>query len=179
MRILVMADMDSVPAIPDGSGIDLMIGCGDIHEEVLLETAEASGCRRILAVKGNHDSNASFRGPIESLHLKIRSYLGVSFGGLNGCWRYKPRGNFLYEQEEVEELLACFPAVDVFVGHNSPAGVHERGDMVHVGFTGVLAYIKRARPGLMLHGHQHSNSETGVSATRVVGVFGFRMVEYP
>ncbi|MBU4404428.1 MAG: hypothetical protein L6428_07980 [Candidatus Aminicenantes bacterium] len=55
------------------------------------------------------------------MHLRTIELGGFSFGGLNGCWQYKPR--------------------------------------------------------LLLHGHQHQNCETLVSCTRVVGVFGWRVIE--
>ena len=101
----------------------------------------------------------------------------MSFGGLNGCFQYKPRGNFLYYQEEVDAFLESFPAVDVFLSHNSPRGVHDREDEVHTGFNALNAYIERAAPRLLLHGHQHQENETLVGRTRVVGVFGWRVME--
>ncbi len=51
---------------------------------------------------------------------------GVRFGGLNGSWKYKPRGHFLYEQGEAESLLATLPPVDILLSHNSPRGIHDR-----------------------------------------------------
>src|SRR5882672_3318843 len=124
MNLLIIADDDLVvPGIPD-SHADLLISCGDLPDEVILRAAERCRCREILAVKGNHDSSAPFRAPIRDLHLATFQFRGISFGGFCGSWKYKPRGNFLFEQSEVESTMASFPAVDVFVTHNSPRLVH-------------------------------------------------------
>jgi hypothetical protein len=72
-------------------------------------------------------------------------------------------------------LIGQLPPVDVFVAHNSPAGVHERDQDVHQGFAALTDYIRRHTPRLMIHGHQHFNRETVVGRTRVVGVFGSRV----
>ena len=116
---------------------------------------------------------------IKDLHLTVHEHNELKYGGFNGCGRYKPRGNFLYEQEGVEKALEAFPPVDVFIAHNSPHLIHQRDDDVHVGFTAFNAYIERARPQVFIHGHQHVNAESMVAATRVIGVFGQRWIQMP
>ena len=37
--------------------------------------------------------------PIKDLHLKVVEIGGLRIGGLNGCWKYKSKGAFLYDQE--------------------------------------------------------------------------------
>jgi len=113
------------------------------------------------------------------LHLATHKFGGLKFGGFNGSWRYKPRGNFLYEQDEVEKLLEFFPPVDVFVAHNSPDQVHQWDNSVHAGFKAFNAYIERAKPQFFIHGHQHMNAESFVGETRLVGVFGQRWIQLP
>ena len=71
-----------------------------------LEAAKRCACTTILAVKGNHDGAGVFPEPILDLHLRTVTIGGVIFGGFGGAWRYKPRGNHLYEQEEVSEALS-------------------------------------------------------------------------
>jgi len=95
-------------------------------------------------------------------------------GGLNGSWKYKPRGSFLYEQEEVEKMLANFPPVDVFITHNSTRRIHG----IHTGFDGISSYIERTQPQLVIHGHQHINCEARIGSTRVIGAYGHRLLEY-
>ena len=120
-----------------------------------------------------------FETPIVDLHLQTAQHAGFRFGGLNGSWKYKPRGPFLYEQAEVESLLSSFPAVDILLSHNSPRGIHDREDTVHQGFEGLNPYISRVRPKLVIHGHQHTQRESTVGETRVIGVYGYKVIEIP
>jgi Icc-related predicted phosphoesterase len=111
--------------------------------------------------------------------LNAFPFRGLRFGGFCGSWKYKPRGNYLFENSEVEKFLAGFPAVDIFVTHNSPRLVHDREDDVHLGFAAFNQYIQRAKPKLMLHGHQHENVESLIGSTRVIGIYGYRQLVIP
>ncbi len=177
MTLLVVADDDSFRQRLDGKPADVLISCGDLTDDVILQAAAAARCPRIFAVKGNHDGAGAFPSPITDLHFNVERHGGLAFGGFNGSWKYKPRGHFLYEQSEVERMLRSFPAVDVFVAHNSPRGIHDKDDEVHVGFQAFVDYIQRAKPRLFIHGHQHTDAETLIGETRVVGVYGCRRLE--
>ncbi len=177
MKLLVLADIDDLNWCGGKGRADALLALGDMADAVILQAAESWQCPAVLAVKGNHDSDAPFPAPIVDLHLRAAARGGLSFGGLNGCFQYKPRGAFLYYQEEVEAFLESFPAVDIFLSHNSPRGVHDREDEVHAGFNALNAYIERAAPRLLLHGHQHLERESLLGRTRVVGVFGWRVME--
>ena len=177
MKLLVIADIDDFHWNHGEGRADVVLSCGEEYVQVILEAAAAHVCTKIFAVKGNHDANAPFADPIVDMHLQIRKFSGVVFGGLNGSWRYKPRGHFLYDQAEVGAFLWKFPPVNVLVSHNSPRGIHDREDEVHFGFDALNGYIRRARPRLVLHGHQHANRETALENTRIVGVFGHRLME--
>ena len=177
MKLLVLADIDDLRWRSGSGRADVLLALGDMADTVILEAAEAWQCSAVFAVKGNHDSEAPFPEPIVDLHLRTCDLGGVRFGGLNGCLQYKPRGSFLYYQEEVEAFLEVFPAVDILLSHNSPRGVHDREDEVHTGFSALNSYLDRAAPRLLLHGHQHVDSETQVGKTAVIGVFGWRMIE--
>lgn len=174
MTLLVIADDEALlENLPDVQA-DILVSCGDVPDRTILIAAERCRCRHILAVKGNHDSSASFVAPIVDLHLRTHEAEGLTFGGFCGAWRYKPDGNYLFEQYEAEEGLETFPRVDIFVAHNSPRLVHDRDDNVHVGFVAFNSYVDRAKPRFLLHGHQHVNAETRMGGTRVVGTFGHR-----
>jgi len=178
MKALVLADMhDDFHWRGESISIDLILSCGDVADPVLLEAAQSCHCNKIFAVKGNHDSNTPFPKPIEDLHLKVIEFAGLTFAGFNGSWKYKPKGHFLYEQFEASGLLSAVPHVDVFVAHNSPRRVHDKEDGTHYGFDAFVTYISTKKPQLFLHGHQHVNCETIVGQTRVVGIFGHRMLE--
>lgn len=179
IRLLVIADSDDIPESKDIPEADILISCGDIADQTILNIAGLSKCSRIFAVKGNHDSGSVFAPPILDLHLTARNYGGISFGGFQGSWKYKSRGHYLYDQEDAEKLLASFPSVDVFVAHNSPRGVHDKEDEIHTGFEAFTGYIRRARPKLFLHGHQHLEDETVIDGTRVIAVYGWKLLELP
>jgi Icc-related predicted phosphoesterase len=174
MVLMVIADDDGLVKNISGERADVLVSCGDLGDQTILTVRQAVGCRRVFAVKGNHDSGGPFSAPITDLHLLIQECGGLRFGGFNGSWRYKPRGHFLYEQDEVERQLAVFPPADVFVAHNSPRHLHDRDDEVHIGFEAFNSYIRRVQPLLFLHGHQHLNQEALVGRTRVVGIYGVR-----
>jgi Icc-related predicted phosphoesterase len=179
MNILIIADDDTVLRELPELRPDLLVSCGDLPDEIILQAAQKCAVQKIFAVKGNHDSSSPFRQPIQDLHLKPVEFGGLTFGGFCGSWKYKPRGNFLFEQSEVESALSSFPKVDVFVTHNSPRLVHDRDDDVHTGFVTFNNYITRVGPRVMFHGHQHVNQETTVGATRVIGTYGFRQIVIP
>ncbi len=177
MKLLVLADIDDF-AWKGGYGrADGLLALGDMADAVILQAAAAWHCPAVFAVKGNHDADAPFPEPIVDLHLRTMRLGSFSFGGLNGCWQYKPRGPFLYYQEEAEAFMATFPAVDIFISHNSPRRIHDREDEIHTGFRALNAYIEWSAPRLLLHGHQHQERETIVGQTRVIGCYGWKVIE--
>jgi len=177
MRILAISDIDDYHWKCGRGQADLVLSCGDVSDQVICEAAEAYSVEKIFAVKGNHDSNVCFRDPIVDLHLRVEEYGGLKFGGLNGSWRYKPRGHFLYDEWEVDGFLSSYPAVDIFISHNSPRGVHDQEDEVHYGFEALKSYVQRAKPSIFIHGHQHVNNETKLGKTRIIAVFGSKLIE--
>lgn len=178
MDLLILADIDDVRWQGGAGSADVVLACGDVHDEVILEAARAFGCSTIFAVKGNHDTDAPFADPIVDAHLSIHTVAGTAVGGFNGCWRYKPRGHFLYDDAEVTTCLQHMPRADIFIAHNSPRGIHDVDDHVHIGFTAFSTYIEKHRPRLFIHGHQHTCEETVVGGTRVIGLRGHRLLEY-
>ncbi len=177
MKLLVLADIDDFHWHGGSGCADVLLALGDIADSVILQAAGAWNCPQVFAVKGNHDADAPFPAPIVDLHRRTAEKGGLRFGGLNGCVQYKPRGAFLYYQEEVDAFLEGFPPVDIFVSHNSPLGVHDRDDEIHTGFSALNAYIDRVSPRLLLHGHQHEERETRMGETRVIGVYGWKVIE--
>ena len=172
MRAIVIADEDSLVGRMVNESADVIISVGDIWDSTIEKARAVYGCRKIFAVKGNHDSDAPFAPNITDLHFNIAEYNGIIFGGFKGSWKYKPRGHHMFEQFEVTQALRSFPAVDVFIAHNSPAGFHERDSDVHQGFQAFTEYIDRVQPAYFIHGHQHVNQMSHRGATSIIGVFG-------
>lgn len=178
MEILVLADFERFSWDGDVQDADLLLSCGDVPEDVILQAVEDTGCEQVFAVKGNHDKSGDFADPIVDLHMSVEEFRGVKFGGFNGCWKYKPRGHFLYEESEVQQLVRALPSVDIFLAHNSPRGIHDREDGVHQGFQAFNVYIEKHKPSLFIHGHQHISTETKAGPTRVVAVYGHQLLDW-
>jgi len=178
MKLAIICDDEFEARRIPAQDVDVLVSLGDLPDSVILEAANRCCPREILAVRGNHDADVPFPEGVRDLHLAVHEVNGVRFGGFNGSWRYKPVGHFLYEQEAVERLMVGFPEVQIFISHNSPRGIHDRDDEVHIGFIGLSNYITRCQPRLFLHGHQHQNIESMVGSTRVIGVFGFRFLDF-
>lgn len=176
MRLLVVSDCEAgLPPRPRGEP-EVVVSCGDVPEDVLGRVVLRYGVP-CLGVLGNHDP-ASPPPMLRDLHLRVVEWAGVTFGGFEGARRYKPLGHHLYEEVEVEALLAGFPRVDVFVAHSPPAGIHDAEDGVHNGFRAFRRYIEERQPALFLHGHVHRRAETMVGRTRVVATVGARMLRW-
>ncbi len=177
MKALILADIDDLYWKHGLGQAEVLLSCGDIANQVIIEASIAYECQVVFAVKGNHDPSDPFPCPIVDLHCKIQEYNGLRFVGFNGAWKYKPKGDFLYEQWEVEDILSSIPTVDIFLSHNSPRGIHDQDDGVHLGFEGFNTYMNHAKPKLFVHGHQHINSETAISGRRVIGVYGWQVID--
>jgi Icc-related predicted phosphoesterase len=176
MRILVLSDCENgLPELPDGRP-DVVVSCGDVPVDVLERVAGRFGVP-VLGVLGNHDQKL-VPGVLRDLHLQVGEEQGISFGGFEGGWRYKPKGHHLYDDAEVTALLTGFPRVDVFVAHAPPEGIYGMDDGIHDGFTAFREYIEEEEPALFLHGHVHLNLETQLGGTLVVATRGSRMLEY-
>jgi Icc-related predicted phosphoesterase len=179
MIALVLADIDDIHWHGQTGTVDLVISCGDVDDNLLKEAAEAYSCKAILAVRGNHDRSAPFADNVVDLHLNRVDVLGLTFGGFQGSWKYKPRGHYLYEQDQVEMALRDFPSVDVFVAHNSPRGIHDKEDEIHYGFDAFNNYLRTRRPQIFIHGHQHVQVQSRVEGTLVTGAYGAQLLELP
>jgi Icc-related predicted phosphoesterase len=171
MRLIAIADDDCKVGNLDHTA-PVLLSLGDMLDATILRAAAQYQAEVLLAVRGNHDSNAPFDRPIVDLHGLVYEVDGVTFGGFAGSWRYKPGGHHLYDQREVERALRHFPEVDVFIAHNSPRGIHERDHDVHQGFDAFMDYIDRAAPRYFIHGHQHVNKRTQLNQTEIIAVLG-------
>ena len=178
MKILLISDIDELHWRNGTGQADLILSCGDVADQVIIEASQAYECPHVFAVRGNHDYNHdnAFPEPIIDLHLAIRKHGGLTFGGLNGSWRYKSKGHYLHDQDEVCRYMSAFPPVDILIAHNSPKGIHDRDDGIHEGFDGLTNYILEHKPRFLFHGHQHINQETLYEGTRVICVYGWKVM---
>ena len=162
----------------DARKVDLLISLGDLPDYTLIRASQVYQPVQFLALRGNHDDPGPFPEPILDLHLQVTEFRGLTLAGFCGSWKYKGERAHLYTQEQASRLLGDFPAVDIFLAHNSPWGIHERDRDVHQGFQAFLDYIERAQPRYFLHGHQHVNEVAVIGNTQVIGVYGERVLEF-
>lgn len=48
MKLLILADIDDLHWNHGGGQADVLLSCGDIYDQVILEAAQAYSCPRIL-----------------------------------------------------------------------------------------------------------------------------------
>ena len=126
--------------------VDLLLSLGDLYDVTIEKAVDVYAPEHVFAVRGNHCVDTLFTAPTVDLHLQRLECLGLSLGGFAGSWRYKSHGNHMYTQEQEHALLTDFPAVDIFIAHNSPHGIREKDSHNHQGFDAFLDYIDRAQP---------------------------------
>ena len=178
LNIIAIADDDAlVGHIDSDADIDLLLSLGDLYDVTLEKAIDIYAPEHVVAVRGNHCVATAFPVPTVDLHLQTIERFGLTLGGFAGSWQYKRLGNHMYTQEQVHALLDNFPAVDIFIAHNSPRGIHERDTVNHQGFDAFLDYIDRVQPAYFLHGHQHCNDISYRGKTCIMGVYGERQFQ--
>lgn len=183
MNILAIADrgphIDYRKTIEEYA-IDLVVTLGDLERHDLLGLGEIKIPK--IGVYGNHCSgNYMDELGILNLHMATWQYGGLIFGGLQGCVRYKENPDaIMYTQAESEQMMANFPAVDVFICHCPPRGINDEDGLAHQGFDGLRGYIDRTPPRVLLHGHTYPTDETLVrqhGTTRIEYVHKWRVID--
>lgn len=168
MKILALADTAPQQSLqtlfsthPD---IDLVITLGDLEQPDISFLEEVTNIPKI-GVYGNHCSRTYFEPlGIMNLHMHTWSYKGLTFGGFEGCVKYKD-SNYavMYTQDEASQLLKDFPKVDVFIAHCPPFGINDQQDPAHIGFHGLRTYLEEKQPAHFFHGHTYPTQETLVT----------------
>ncbi len=185
MKALVIADRNphlNIPEFVKEQVVDLVITLGDLTREDILGLESTRNIPKI-GVYGNHDSGQYMDElGIINLHLKTWQLDDLTFGGFEGCVRYKDNPDaIMYTQDEANSLMSNFPYVDVFICHCPPYGINDEPDEVaHQGFHALRNYIDAQHPRVLLHGHTYpadSNLATQHGSTRIEYVFGYRVIE--
>lgn len=175
MKILAIADTNpqlDYPQFVAEHAIDIVMTLGDLDRSQLIGLERVTTPK--IGVYGNHCSGTYMNEfGIVNMHLNAWQWRGVSFGGFQGCVRYKENPDaIMYTQQEARELLASMPPVDVFLTHCPPRGINDEEELAHQGFDGLRTYIERTPPKLLLHGHTYPAEAT------MVRQFGLTRIEY-
>lgn len=210
MRILTISDkVEPVlygPYIRERVGdVDLILGCGDLPDYYLDYIASSLNVP-LFYVHGNHDKvpqrprdepepavSSAYHWAI-NLHRRRTNYRGLLLAGLEGCRQYNPGAPFQYTEAQVRNQVRALNMLlwlnklrygrylDILITHAPPRGIHDAEDIPHQGFESYLTLLRRTRPLLMIHGHQHVYNrnlptETVYGTTRVLNTFGYRVIE--
>jgi len=183
MKILAIADRPPSRPIPDilaEHDIDVIVTLGDL-EMHQIRSLEAITDIPKLGVYGNHCSGKYFESlGIQNMHLNTVEVLGKTFGGFQGCVRYKESTYaIMYHQEEASEMIKDFPHVDVMLTHAPPYGVHDDvTEISHTGFLGLRDYVLAKQPSYLLHGHTYPDTDRSfMGDTEVVYVQEDKVLE--
>lgn len=184
MKTLVIADRNpgvDVAEIVNQHNIELIITLGDLTREGLLDLPRINSIPKI-GVYGNHDSGTYMPElGIWDMHMKIWDFGGLTFGGFQGCVRYKENPHaIMYTQQEALTMMNGFPAVDVFLSHCPPRGVNDEEEIAHQGFDALRQYLDTMQPAVWLHGHTYPTEEmliTQHGKTRVEYIYRYKIVE--
>jgi len=211
MRILTISDkVEPVlygPYIRERVGnVDLILACGDLPDYYLDYIASLLDVP-LYYVHGNHDKvpdrrtdhpavtgvSSAFNWAV-NLHRRRANYRGLLLAGLEGCRQYNPGAPFQYTEAQVKRQVQALSGqlllnklrygryLDILITHAPPRGIHDAEDLPHRGFESYLTLLRRFRPLLMIHGHQHVYNrnlptETVYGATRVLNTYGYRVIE--
>jgi Icc-related predicted phosphoesterase len=182
VRVLALADKPPPldPALmAEQMGVDAVVCLGDLDRAWIEPLAHLRLPR--FGVHGNHDE-PGLLGEVEVIDLqgKRTSLCGLTFAGFEGCVRYGAGGPFHYTQRQAAKLARKLPAADVLLTHCPPRGVNDDpDDPAHVGFEGLLDWVRAHRPRHLLHGHTHPIGGQVMSRfedTRVHWINGARVV---
>lgn len=184
MHILAIADRAPQQSLKDiiaSQPIDVIVTLGDLGFFELKELQNINHIPKI-GVYGNHCSGGYFQDlGIMNMHMMTWEFQGVTFGGFQGCVRYKSNPEaIMWTQEEASALLAGFPYVDVMLVHCPPHGINDDpSEISHTGFVGLRTYIEKHHPKYLLHGHTYpkdSERVTEHAGTKIEYVYGEKVL---
>ncbi len=100
------------------------------------------------------------------LGFRTKKEGGILLAGASGSVRYNDGFNQYTERQMRWRLLKMIPALvvnrlrygrylDILVTHASPAGIHDKNDPCHRGFSCFLWFMKTFKPRYLIHGHIH------------------------
>ena len=175
LRVAILTDHPDDRIASYCHNADVLVTLGDLYPQDIPDVAIPH-----LYVHGNHDNPAT---PLadapgrHNLHLRTVAVDGVTFGGFEGSPRYKPRGHYLYDDEEVARLLADLPRPDVLLTHAPATCLETPGDAVHRGFPAFDDYIERVAPAYHLCGHVHDERVARLGGTVCLSYYGATLLK--
>lgn len=208
MKILALSDevvdfIYSTRVVERFGDVDMVLGCGDLPF-YYLEFVVSILNKPVYFVPGNHDARSQFLsdGRIVSqaegcvnLDRDTAVERGILLAGLGGSIRYRDDGVHQYSQTEMQARAAALAPklwlnrlrhgrfLDILVTHSPPFGIHDGGDLAHIGFKPFLGFIKMYQPRYLLHGHSHVYRRTDITRTlsgqtEILNVYPYRLITW-
>lgn len=206
VKVLAISDkvVDGIysPQVCERFGdIDLVLGCGDLPYSYMefIATMLNVPC---FFVHGNHDhpeytargGTLDAPGGWMNIDGRVVSSQGIVLAGLEGSIQYNPGAPYQYtETEMMLKIGAMMPAlainravhgryVDILVTHSPVFGILDGEDRAHRGFKAFIWFMRRFRPRLLLHGHEHlygvQERRARYLDTEIVNVYPYHVVEW-
>jgi uncharacterized protein len=178
---------------------DLLLGCGDLPYSYMESIVTHAEVRHAYYVHGNHDHAQTVAHDIvltepggwrnvDRRVVYVRDH-DVLIAGLEGSIRYRPGADFQYTENEMFwRALRLVPRLlinrvlhgrylDILIAHSPAQGIHDEPDGAHRGFAIFKTLMRRFRPRLFLHGHNHRYGldewRTHFEDTEVINVHPF------
>jgi len=179
--------------------IRLLVACGDLPYEYL-EFLVSIYNVPLVYVPGNHDPEFSLNDPrsqaqgCDNLDGQVQTLCGLRIAGLGGSVLYQPFSPNQYTQSAMYwRVFRLLPrlwwlrvsghALDLFVAHSPPQGIHDDDDPPHHGLAALNLLIRLARPRYFLHGHTmfyRQNLQNHISeyyGAKIINIYPFRVLE--
>ena len=184
MRVLAVSDkVEPIlysPAVNQRVGkLDMILACGDLPFYYIEYLMTMASCPTYY-VYGNHGREVQYtsgRGDewnrsaapqgAANMHRVTVNEGGLLLAGLEGSMRYNNGPGAQYTELQMwQNVYALAPKLmanrmrygrylDVLMTHSPPAGIHDKADLPHQGFTSFLAFMRWFKPHYLLHGHIH------------------------
>jgi Icc-related predicted phosphoesterase len=176
MKVLHYSDKSSDQFCKLYSECDLVIATGDLMKADFMGMCTRE--KTAFGIYGNHCSGTYMESlGIYNLHNKVFDYNGMTYGGFQGCLKYKEGGEY-YTEKQAKKFADNFPHVDVLLLHAGPRGMlDDSSDIVHLGSENIRRYVIEKKPKHVFVGHQYSNAEMEFAGTKLYRTYGARIIE--
>ena len=205
MKILAVSDevVERLYSLCTGGhfqDLGLLLGCGDLPYNYLENLVSLLNVP-LFYVPGNHDpkyNSQDLRAYVHggsNLDLRLVRHKKLLIGGLGGSLQYRPNGTNQYTQGEAYlRAFRMYPrlmlnriqygrALDIFITHSPPFGIHDDETQAHQGLKAINWLIQIAKPRYHFHGHMHfqrrnlSPFETVSGSTKIINIFPYKIID--
>lgn len=178
MKILHYSDKTASNFLELYKECDTLISTGDLSLPDFAGLDMFPSKKTSFGVYGNHDSGKYLEElGIINLHNQVYDYVGLKWGGFQGCIKYKESG-VMYTKEDAKIWADNFPYVDILLLHAGPLGMlDDSTDEIHKGNPDIARYVLEKKPKIVFCGHQYSDDFIDLGETKIYRTYGARIIE--